>query len=241
MLLIIGDVHSQFHVINQQITFAEEKLGRPVDAVIVLGDMGIYENKLKGFFHKESKRFLRPVFFLDGNHEDYARFSSLVSSYGEFMTYLPRGHVTRIGKYRFLSLGGACYLDALNSPSGSEIKDRDIEKCLEHKPGEIDIIVSHDCPLGIGVPNTPGLEFYGEPGFARSQELIKWFKPQKWFFGHHHMWFYRKIDESEYYGLPESWKGFGLLNDQMEFETVKNNVERQETWFQSLYRRLFGM
>lgn len=239
MILIIGDVHCQFQVVNEQIQFAEKRTGKNVDAVIILGDMGIYEHPLHKFFCKEEKRFLRKVFFIEGNHEDFTRFNHLVSKYSEFMTHLPRGHVTQICQFRVLSLGGARYLDAVNSPPGSEIKDRDIDKCLEHQQNALDLIVSHDCPMDIGVTSSPGLEFYGKPGFARSQELIDKFQPQKWFFGHHHRWFLRKIQNTEFLGLPESWKGFGLLDDQLNYATFENLIATPESWFQKLIKRLF--
>ena len=132
-ILIIGDVHSQYDVVNQQIQFAEKTIGTKIDAVIVLGDMGIYEKPLKSFFEDDTNAFIRKLYFIDGNHEEFSKFDFLVNQYREFMTYLPRGQVTKIGNFRFLSIGGACYMDALNSPSGSEIKDNEIELCLKHK------------------------------------------------------------------------------------------------------------
>lgn len=239
MILIIGDVHCQFHVINEQIRYAENKLGKTIDAVVVLGDMGIYESPLKNYFYKGKNVFLRKVYFLEGNHEEFAKFCSLINEFAQYMTYLPRGHVTKICDIRFLSLGGASYMDAMITPSGSEIMDHDIDKCLEHEEIDVDLVVSHDCPSGIGVTSAPGLEYYGEPGFIRGKELIERFRPKKWFFGHHHRWFSQKIQGTYFFGLPESWKGFGLLDEQLNYESVKNAVENHESWVQKLIKRLF--
>jgi hypothetical protein len=93
----------------------------------------------------------------------------------------------------------------------------------------VDIILTHDCPVGIGVPNSPGLAHYGETGFPRSDELIRHFKPKMWFFGHHHKWFSYRDNQTEYYGLSGIWKGFGLLGENYEFEFVKNKVEWTRT------------
>ncbi|MDD3147495.1 MAG: metallophosphoesterase [Candidatus Riflebacteria bacterium] len=240
MILIIGDVHGQFQVLNEQIQFAESFCECTIDAVIVLGDMGIYEHSLSRYFVTVSQCFKRPVYFLDGNHEEFSRFESLVESYKDFMTHLPRGQVTRICDINFLSLGGACYMDALNSPPGSEIRDQDIDLCLANRPEDVDLIISHDCPSGIGVPGTPGFEFYGKPGFARSQELVARFKPRKWFFGHHHRWFNARIENTEFLGLPESWKGFGLLDAAMNYRKVEHQVAIGQTWLQWLIKKLFG-
>lgn len=240
MILIIGDVHGQFRVINEQIRFAAENLGVNARAVIVLGDMGIYREPLHRFFDLEKGSFPLPVYFIDGNHEDFAHFSSLVHEYEQHIKWLSRSQVNEICGIRFLSLGGACYMDALNSPSGSEIKDCEIDSCLCRSKEEVDAILTHDCPSGIGVPNAPGFEYYGPPGFARSQELIEHFRPQKWFFGHHHRWFKNQLGGTEFYGLPESWKGFGLLNKNMEFSTHENEVEICQTWLQKCLKKLFG-
>ncbi len=240
MILIIGDVHGQFQVINEQIKFAETLRGCLVDAVVVLGDMGVFAQPLKNFFVADGQRFLRRVYFIDGNHEEFTCFDSLVKLYSEFMTYLPRGQITEIAGQRFLSLGGACYMDALNSPSGSEIRDLDIDQCLKNSPGSVDMVVSHDCPSGIGVPGTPGFEFYGTPGFARSEELVEHFRPQKWFFGHHHRWFHKKIEQTDFFGLPESWKGFGLLDEQLRYEKIENLICYDQSWFQKLLKFFTG-
>ncbi|EKD80904.1 MAG: hypothetical protein ACD_39C02102G0002 [uncultured bacterium] len=241
MILISGDVHSQYQVINEQIRFAEEKIGRPLDAVIVLGDLGVYEQPLRQFFDKDGGHFLRKVYFIDGNHEEFAQLDHLVEKYSHHLTHLPRGHITQICTKRFLSLGGASYMDAMNSPSGSEIRDCDINRCLAHKAEEVDFILTHDCPTGIGVPNAPGFEYYGVPGFARGGELIEHFKPQKWFFAHHHRWFKNSVGKSEFYGLPESWKGFGLLDEHGNYETVEHPVAKQEDWLQKFIRKLFSL
>ena len=103
----------------------------------------------------------------------------------------------------------------------------------------MDFILSHDCPLGIGVPNTPGFEFYGEPGFPRSRELVEHFSPKKWFFGHHHRWFSKKIENSFFLGLPESWKGFGILDENGDYQTYINCIEKKESWFRAFLKKWF--
>ncbi len=241
MLLIIGDVHGQFQVINEQIMHAETHCGCHVDAVIVLGDMGIFVDTLRRFFVDAKQRFMRPVYFVDGNHEEFSCFESLTEEYREFFTWLPRGRVTEIFGRRFLSLGGACYMDALNSPCGSEILDHDIDLCLRNPSDTVDMIVTHDCPAGIGVPGTPGFEFYGTPGFARSQELVAHFRPCRWFFGHHHRWFHASIAGTDFHGLPESWKGFGLLDENMNYQRVENSIRLEpDGWLRRLLRFFTG-
>jgi len=171
VILFVTDSHCYFDVINEQIEYAENSLGLFISCVIHLGDFGIYKSQLNDFFIRKGKRFKRPLYFIDGNHEDFNALPKLVTKYKDFFTYLPRSSVNRIEGYRFLSLGGTAYMDSMNTQHGSVITDQQIEKCLSIPRDNVDIIITHDCPSGIGVPNTRGLEYYGETGFHRSSEL----------------------------------------------------------------------
>ncbi len=237
MILIISDVHGQFQVVNEQIDFAERRLEKEVSSVIVLGDFGLFEVNLRRFFIRDKKRFKRPLYFIEGNHEDFSAFEGLMKKYGEFFTHFARGAVQNVDGHSFLCLGGARYMDLMNTPMHSEISDGDIERCLSHPPGSVKIILSHDCPSAIGVPNTPGLEFYGPPGIARSAEIIRRYEPELWIFGHHHKWFARKEGGTFFQGLAESWKGFGVLEKGRAFTVFDNPVELAHEPF---WRRWFA-
>lgn len=230
MILILSDTHCAFHLINTQIEYAQEELGIPISCVIHLGDFGIFKPQLHDFFIRKKNSFLKPVFFIEGNHEDFDSFDSLMKKYNNiFFTHLPRSTVTEICGYRFLSLGGAAYMDAMTTPNAAVIKDHHIDKCLSLAPGEVDIIISHDCPKGIGVPNSPGLEIYGETGFNRGHELEAHFKPKLWIFGHHHKWFELKKNETTYFGLCGTRKGFALLGDNFELIIINHSIPVKKT------------
>jgi len=225
MILIIADTHCYYDIVNRQIEHAESTMGVTIDCVVHLGDFGMYREHLHAFFVKRQGRFLRPLYFIEGNHEDFREFDSLLARYnGTFFTHLPRASVQEIGPYRMLCLGGSAYMDAFNTQPGSEIKDHQIDLCLTLPPDQVDIIISHDCPNGIGMPNTPGLEYFGETGFPRSRELLEHFKPRLWLFGHHHKWFSTQDDTTTFQGLPGSWKGYCLLDDTYQITTVENSV-----------------
>ncbi len=237
MILIISDVHGQFDVINEQIDFIEGVLKKEVSSVIVLGDFGLFEVNLKRFFVRDKKSFKRPLYFIEGNHEDFNAFDVLIKRYEKNFTHLSRGTVQSIDGHSFLCLGGARYMDLVNTPMHSEITDNDINRCLSNAKDFVKIILSHDCPSGIGVPNTPGLEFYGSPGIERGGELMAHYDPLLWIFGHHHKWFAKKIENTSFHGLPESWNGFGILEDDGSFTTFENPVERTH---ESFWKRWFG-
>ncbi len=231
-VLLISDIHTKFEVINVQIAHAEERMGRPVDEVLVLGDFGIFADELHEHFRRNHHRFLRPVSFIEGNHEDHGELRSLAERYSDVVNYLPRSSLYRLGTWRSLCLGGARYMDSWSTPRGCEITEADIEACLVHPAQDVDLVVSHDCPADIGMPNTPGLEYYGKPGVPLMTRLAEHFRPRYWFFGHHHRWFDYSKDGTRYLGLPQCWVGYALLHSDGEIELIKNEVtvESRSWW-----------
>lgn len=238
MIMLISDVHCHYHVINEQINHAINDLKHDVSQVVVLGDLGFMEPCLNDFFKRDGQRFVRPVSFVEGNHEDFAGLAELSDQYAGYLTHLRRTSLQMLGLWRTLCLGGAKYMDAHSTPLGCEIRQRDIEACLEHDPKQVDLVVSHDCPLGIGVPGAEGFEHYGSPGIPGSDQVADHLKPQFWFFGHHHRWFQGARNGTRYYGLPMSWCGFYLLEDNGTVHKVENTVPlTKRPW----WTKLFGM
>jgi len=229
MILIVSDTHCYYDIVNQQIEYAENVLGHSISCVIHLGDFGIYKAQLRDYFKKKKKRFLRPLYCIDGNHEDFKSLHKLVNKYKDYFTYLPRASVHTIEGYRFLALGGAAYMDAMITERGSVITNQQINECLAVAKEDVDIIITHDCPVGIGVPSSPGLEHFGDTGFPRSEELVTHFKPKMWLFGHHHKWFHTNDSHTAYYGVSGIWKGFGLLDDNYNLSMVSNKVAWKKT------------
>jgi len=237
-IMFISDLHGNYHVIDAQIAYAEEELGFSVSEVLVLGDFGFFKDDLHEFFRRQKKRFLRPTSFIEGNHEDHAGLDDLVDSYADVVTYLPRGSVHVVGSKRCLCLGGARYMDAWSTPRGCEITEGDMARSMSHAPDTIDLVVTHDCPVGIGVPNTPGLEHYGMPGVPSLNLLAELYRPQLWIFGHHHRWHEVVQDGTRYLGLPQSWEGFALLGPEGDVQTIRNKISIRQ---RSRWRRWFGI
>ena len=128
MILFLSDVHCRYGVVNAQIAHAEARTGRPLEAVVVLGDFGFFEPDLRRFFRRQ--RFHRPVFVVEGNHEDFDRLPRLAETYRGAFTHLPRATLHTIGGHRCLALGGAAYMDAHTTPRGAVVGAADIEACL---------------------------------------------------------------------------------------------------------------
>lgn len=241
MILFVSDVHGRFDVINTQIDHAERRLGRAVDLVMLPGDLGLFEPHLGDFFRKRGQRFARPFYFIEGNHEDFDDFDRLVVRYADVMTYLPRASLHTFAGQRLLAMGGVAYMDALNTPRGSLLREVDIARCLAHAEGSIDVLVTHDCPMGIGVTNSPVFAHLGPPGFAGSREILERLRPPIWVFGHHHRWFEAAAGGTRFYGLPQGWHGYGVLHDDGRFEFVENHVPRDLSRWDRFKARWLGL
>lgn len=237
-VLLISDVHTHYHVIDAQIAHAEDTAGQPIDQVMVLGDFGFFGDRLHDYFRRKGRRFPRPVAFIEGNHEDHAALPGLAVRYADVVTHRRRGSVHRVGPWNGLCLGGARYMDAWSTPRGCEITEADVAACLAHAPGSVDMVLSHDGPTGIGIPNTPGLEHYGTPGVPEMERLAAHFRPRWWFFGHHHAWFELRREGTHYVGLPQSWVGYVLLNGDGEVVRIDHEVALAG---RSAWKRWFGL
>jgi Icc-related predicted phosphoesterase len=239
VLLLTTDLHTQYHLLNLQIEHAETSLGKPIEAVVVLGDFGLFSANLSSFFRNENQRFSRPVYCIEGNHEEFGELTQLIEAYSDCFSYIPRGEIRSIGRFRFLGLGGAAYMDAVSTPMHSEITPADIAACLRHAPSEVDIIISHDCPEGIGMENAPGFEHYGKPGFPGGEALFKHFQPALWVFGHHHRWFECVQGSTQFYGLAEIWKGYALLDADGKLSVVKHELAQPPSFWQKIWNWFF--
>ena len=211
MILLASDLHGRFEAVNELIARAERD-GARVDAVLILGDVGLFEPGLNRYFRATGGRFARPLHYIEGNHEDYSRLDTLVRRYADVMTHLPRGTLHTIAGLRVLALGGAAYMDAHTTPMGSVIEPRHIDACLRHPAGSVEVVLSHDAPAGLPIPVDPRFRRPDAPGFPGGDTLARYFRPRFWFFGHHHCRFTFERDGTRYHGLPECTEG-GLLFD----------------------------
>ena len=176
--------------------------------------------------------------FVEGNHEDFRDFAALARDYADVITYLPRATIQKLGPWRALCLGGARYMDAWSTPRGCEVTEQDIAACLAWSADDVDLVISHDCPCNIGVPDSPGLEHYGSPGVPGLERVAAHLRPRYWFFGHHHRWHEHSDNGTRYLGLPQSWQGYCLLDGQGEVRCVEHAVAlpTRPWWY-----RIFGL
>lgn len=177
-VFITGDKHGDLYKLTSFI----DRFGLTNDdAIIVLGDMGLFWRKDK----KETKQFLdyyaqndymTNIYFIDGNHDnfdlinklEYEANSRFKNCGNPYIHYIPRGTtfsmmINGISR-RFLACGGADSIDKfLRYPHLSwwedeKITQADIDKTLAVAANRhIDYVLSHCCPISIFKKYAPWL------------------------------------------------------------------------------------
>lgn len=206
-IIAVGDVHGDYYylkkIIKQQFTDKKEQ-----GAIIQVGDFGVFENNI------HNMKFDIPVFFIDGNHENFSYITKLVNNnpYNDIISlpppharnchYITRGTSSKIiSGFNTLFIGGAHSVDRKRRKENiswwrqESITEKDIKKCLLHD--KIDIIISHACPYEFKdkvLDSIPlqhrmignDLETDNHENEKKLSILLKHFKPKLWIFGHYH-------------------------------------------------------
>ena len=122
-LLIVGDVHGRFKMLNEIID-----LTKP-DLTICLGEFGYFPDLMPAIWMLHSKN---PIYWIDGNHEDFSFLKERKSD--EIVPnvfYKPRGSVENIAGKNFLFLGGGFSIDWKYRTAGYDYFPADeLLKCL---------------------------------------------------------------------------------------------------------------
>lgn len=115
MILLLGDIHGDFRVLQRAIDTANEV---NATALIQVGDFGLYrsfgmnnEEKFKDVLTTSTV----PVYFVDGNHDDCTRwttYTDVTQIYPELpLHYVPRGTVMELDGRTIAFMGGAASID----------------------------------------------------------------------------------------------------------------------------------
>ena len=118
-------------------------------------------------------------------------------------------------------------MDPVNTPSGAVISEEDIQACLSHPPEHVDIILTHDCPSGIGVPGNPEFDYCGPTGFPGSELIRKYFTSKTWLFAHHHQFFEYADEHGTCLGLPEAHNGFAMMDKKGKITMVEHKIDNK--------------
>lgn len=203
-VVVFGDVHVNFKKLGKQINHAE--LAFSPDAYLQVGDFGVWPNQI-GRIPKVDK----PFYFVLGNHEH--EYADYIAKHKDFPLnyHLLDDAECYIGETKVLGVGRSAYIDCLNTPKYSVIREDTLNKILDTHT-RTDIILSHDCPSNIGVTSdffNPGIE---EPVGCTELDRLQKLKPKLWLFGHHHKNYVRVFKGTLYIGLDVSNRGYGVLD-----------------------------
>ena len=155
---------------------------------IQLGDFDLYGY---GFYE-----FEHPVFFIDGNHDNFRELNPDAPEPHDVATnlfYIPRGYVS--GKVLFI--GGAESIDKhIREPGISwfhheSLTNEQLNRILSiDKP--IEVIVSHECPEFVtGYHKADSTQ-------AKLVRVFDKFRPKLWIFGHHHVTFEKNMHDCRF-------------------------------------------
>lgn len=207
-LLIAGDTHG--NVSHAAYLIREARINR-CDLILQIGDFGFFWPGQKSW--KMLERMLDqanlPLYFIDGNHDDYT-FLKSINAFGAghmtaitpHITYIPRGLIWQWSGKRFMAMGGAVSIDADQRIEGRSwwreemVSYADMDRAatnLQKNDARIDVLITHDCPEGV-----PSLESaltmavsYKMDELSRAHRktvrmLVEGARPHMLFHGHYH-------------------------------------------------------
>jgi predicted phosphodiesterase len=156
-----GDWHGNGDYAVQAVYHAA---GRGADVLIQLGDFGYdFQARYLKVLTAALRETDMPLLFVDGNHECFPTlYGYPVGEDGlrqltEAIWHLPRGMRWTWDGLRFLACGGAYSIDRRwREPgtswwAGETVTDDDVQTCVDGGPA--DVLVSHDCPTGVDIPD----------------------------------------------------------------------------------------
>jgi Icc-related predicted phosphoesterase len=154
-------------------------------------------------YHSGKKRFPVPIYFVKGNHEDFDVIEDIRKGMVENLHYMENGKVYDIAGLRVGAVGGN-YSEKYYHMNRRKIHGSR-RRHLNHSDfsdlylaGDLDLIVGHECPDGVGFINRHDGK---DMGSTAIRELIETKQPAYYFHGHHHRYNEARIGETEVVGL----------------------------------------
>ncbi len=180
-IIVCGDIHGCWGHLNELINKKNPEL------ILQVGDFGYWEKYGLDIKAKNTK-----IIFADGNHENHDELDMFEGEFPEVCQNVfhgKRGNVyTLPDGRRVLFMGGAASIDKIYRVEGVDWFPQEViplseaYKLRERGVKDIDIVISHTCPIEFPISDYR----FHDP----SQEilsLILWeYKPKLWYFGHFH-------------------------------------------------------
>ena len=176
-ILAATDIHGDIKLMKKLSKKAKEN---KVDAIILCGDLTLFENNIDGLFEPFLREGLKNIYFVPGNHETEATADFWAKVYAPYVKNIHKKSIkTKDSKIGLIGLGGA------NIGLFSENEEKVLENILnadkELNNVEKKILVVHDAPFGTK------LDFIGEHvGNKGIRIAIEKIKPDLVLCGHIH-------------------------------------------------------
>ena len=210
LIVGVGDIHGRFHRVGTWLDTLEHALGRPLDAVLAVGDVEAFatadDHRRKAAkrtmpaefaaFARGESRMPRPFYFIGGNNEDFESLHAMREG-GEVapgVHYLGRvGRATIAGvQVGWLSgIYAPKWLDtALQAPTTAATRKQagyfrrgELERLRGER--QIDLLLTHEWPRGLFArpPGKPVRPWMGNP---LTRELVDEVQPPWLLCGHSH-------------------------------------------------------
>ena len=160
-LMLVGDTHRDYRFLKRVVAKA---VAEGVDVIFQLGDFGFWPTGDDGTFMDDVDRLVDGndirFYWIDGNHEE---FSALVPGdrWGKHVQHVPRGHRWQWWNKTWMGVGGVSVDKKSRTPMldwfvEEELSSVDVRHCC--RSGDVDVVLSHDCPDAVEIPGLkPGL------------------------------------------------------------------------------------
>lgn len=235
-VLAVGDLHGNAHAAQMSLEYARRN---GCDAIVQVGDFGLWRNnddtaRYLGTVEREAAELDIDFYWLDGNHEDHTRIdhgwvTAQYTTLYKRIIYLPRGYRWTWWGKRFMAVGGAVSVDKHMRTAGKswwpeeELTDSQVEYACRDDGTPVDVVFSHDCPLGVDIPgvgrdlktgNTNGWPYdvllEAERHRIKMRKIFDATRPKLWTHGHYH------VRYQAFLGLePTAFVGLGCDGDRM--------------------------
>jgi len=164
-LMLAGDTHHSTHWVLGVIAHAANE---GVDTIVQVGDFGYWPTRadVDDYFLERISKSLRHhkirLFWIDGNHDDHGALTPGMRH--GLIQHLPRGFRWQWWGKDWMAVGGGVSVDKKWRTPGLDwfpeetLSMQQAEHCC--RPGNVDIILSHDAPDGVDIP---GLDDHATP------------------------------------------------------------------------------
>ena len=223
-----------------------------VDLLIHLGDFGLMGEGFDRFLHKVNKAAVArdlQITVLPGNHENYRWIAAqrvddngLVVATDRIRLY-PRGHRFVVEDVSYCAVGGAVSIDQGRRTAGQtwwpqeEVREDEAEAIANG--GHVDVLLTHDAPLGSGAPGLPQRELVEWAGAEvvakaylhqkRIRKITDALSPSRVIHGHFHARYTRTLISEDPGGHPYESTVDGLACDDMAGNAVLLTVDGSRT------------